>query len=67
MHKLLNWLVNRKLITIWERPSYSAGVHLRNSLSHLEKASIFTPSSTILSGVAYQINKLFHKATLPDG
>jgi hypothetical protein len=60
MKKLLDWLVSKRIITKRERHFFDAGIQLRNSLSHLEKASIFMPSAQVLRRVAYQINTLFH-------
>lgn len=57
--KLLEWLVNHRVITKGEQSQYDTGIHLRNSLSHLEKAVIFPPSPTVLRRTAYNINKLF--------
>lgn len=37
--KLLDWLENKKLIRKWERPTYDAGLNIRNILSHPERAS----------------------------
>lgn len=60
MQRLLDWLVDKKLIAKWERGLFDAGVHLRNSLSHLEMASITLPGPQVLGRVAYEINTLFH-------
>jgi len=65
--KLLDWLVHRGLITKWERYLYDAGLYLRNSLSHLERASIFPPGPMILRRLAYQINKLSHQVASSNG
>lgn len=50
MQKLLEWLLGRGIVTKWDwdRYRYDAGVCLRNSLSHLEKASTFPPVPMIL-------------------
>ena len=61
--KILDWLVDKKILTKWERKQYDAGIFLRNSLSHLEHASIIMPNSEILRRVAENINKLFHEKT----
>lgn len=60
MQRLLDWLVNTNLIAKWERDLLDAGVYLRNSLSHLEMASITLPGPQVLRRVAYEINSLFH-------
>jgi hypothetical protein len=61
MNKLLDWLVSKDIIKKWEKNLFDAGIHLRNSLSHLESASIFSPNARILEGVAQHINTLYHK------
>lgn len=58
--KLVQWLVNEKIIRKWESDLYDAGLYIRNSLSHLEQMSIHYPSATILQRVSDQINYLFH-------
>jgi hypothetical protein len=59
MKKLLEWLVDHGIVTKWDRHLYDSGLYLRNSLSHLEKASTFPPAPTTLRRVAYDINSLF--------
>ncbi len=61
MPKLLNWLVTNKIVFKWERPRYEAGVHLRDSLSHLESPSVFMPSAQMLKITAEEINKVYSK------
>lgn len=58
--KILDWLVDKKILKKWERELCDAGIFLRDSLSHLEQPSIMTPNSQILRRVAENINKLFH-------
>ena len=59
MPRLLEWLVDKGVITKWEKDIYDADRQLRNILSHLEQISIFMPSSETLKSVAYHINTLF--------
>jgi hypothetical protein len=59
MSKLLDWLVANKVIPKWERPRYEAGVHLRDSLSHLESPSVLMPSAQTLKTTAEEINRLY--------
>lgn len=59
MPKLLDWLLNNKIIKKWEKELLDAGIHLRHSLSHLETTSITSPDSQILQRVAQDINKLY--------
>jgi len=59
MSKLLDWLVNKRLIAKWERPQYDAGVYLRHALSHLESPSIFAPNPQALMITAEKINNLY--------
>ena len=56
---LLDWLVEKHILRKWEKELFRAGIYLRNSLSHLEQASVFTPNSGTLKRVADDINKLF--------
>ena len=56
---LLKWLVEKGIITKWEQQFYDASLFLRNTLSHLEFASIHTPNCRALERVAEQINKLY--------
>lgn len=58
--KLTRWLVDQKIIPEGKKEMYDAGLYLRNSLSHLERISIHTPSATILQRIAEQINHLFY-------
>lgn len=59
MSSLLKWLAINKIVSKWELPHYEAGVHQRNSLSHLESPSISAPSAQTLRTIAEDINKLF--------
>lgn len=45
MSQLLQWLVDEGFIKKWEKDIYDAERYLRNSLSHLEFVSVFTPNS----------------------
>lgn len=63
MGMLLDWLVNQKIVTNWERRGLGIGLRMRNELSHLEHSSTHMPSSDKLSFVASLINKLFHSLT----
>lgn len=65
MGKLLDWLVKDDIIKKWEKNLFDAGIYLRNSLSHLESAKIFSPSARTLEVVAQDINKLYHKQLKP--
>jgi len=58
---LLNWLVEKKIITKWERKQYDVGINMRNILSHLEFAPIFVPSGSTIKIIADRINKLFYE------
>ena len=58
---LLDWLVEKRILRKWEKELFRAGIYLRNSLSHLEQASIFSPNSRTLGRVADDINKLFSR------
>lgn len=57
--KLVQWLVDNKIIQKSESDLYDAGLYLRNEHSHLEQMAIIYPSATILQRIAYQINRLF--------
>ncbi|VVB90071.1 Uncharacterised protein [uncultured archaeon] len=65
MKKLLDWLVSKGIIGMWEKNMFDAGIYLRNSLSHLEFAPILFPSSHTLKNIAQDINKLYHKQLRP--
>lgn len=58
---LLDRLVEKKIITKWERKQYAEGMRQRNVLSHLEFAPIHVPDSSTLKIVAERINRLFYK------
>ena len=58
--RLLDWLVNKGLITKWERGLFDTSIYLRNAMSHLETASTTMPSPETLKQAAYKINCLFH-------
>lgn len=58
---LLDWLIEKRIITKWERRQYDAGINLRNILSHQEFAPIHFPRSSTLKMIAERINKLFYK------
>ena len=59
--ELLDWLVRKRIITIWERKRCQLGMDLRNRMSHLTSAQILTPgySYQALNFVADIINKLY--------
>lgn len=60
MNKLLNWLVEKKIITQYERERYyDTGIFFRNTLSHLEFAPTHGPNHQNLRITAKQINKMF--------
>lgn len=59
--KLVDWLVKEGLITMWEKKRYNVAIDRRNTLSHLEFASIYAPNSSILESITERINKLFYK------
>ncbi len=61
MPKLLNWMVEKRIIAKWEQFSYDSSKDLRNALSHLEFAPTLIPDPMTLDRVAYQINRLFHQ------
>lgn len=58
---LLDWLVEKRILRKWEKEMFREGIYLRDSLSHLEQASIFAPNSGTLERVADDINKLFYR------
>ena len=58
--RLLNWLVEKKIITKWERGQYDIGINMRNILSHLEFAPIDVPRSFTIKVIADRINRLFY-------
>jgi hypothetical protein len=62
MGRLLNWLVEHRVITHWDRKSVYYHLEMRNHLSHPTFASIFPPSQAFatLSEVVSLINKMFH-------
>ena len=61
--RLLDWLVNKRLITKWERGLFDTSIYLRNALSHLEAASTTMPSPETLKQIAYKINCVFYSVT----
>lgn len=56
---LLDWLVEKHILRKWDKELFKAGIYLRNSLSHPERASTFPPNMGILRRIADNINKLF--------
>ena len=58
---LLKWLVEKKILTKWERRQYDVGINMRNILSHLEFAPIDVPRSFTIKVIADRINKLFYE------
>lgn len=67
MNRLLNWLVEKKIINKWDEKMFNHAKSLRNSLSHLEFAPILHPNAHALKLVAQDINKLYHKPSNPSG
>ena len=59
--RLLNWLLEKKIITRWERKQYDVGINMRNILSHLEFAPIDAPRSSTIKVIADRINRLFYE------
>lgn len=59
--ELLDWLVRKKIITMWDRKRCQLGMDLRNRMSHLTHAQILAPghSAQALRFVANIINKLY--------
>ena len=59
--ELLNWLVRRGVITMWERKQCNKGMRLRHLMSHLTRSYVFPPSYSVqaLEFVADIINKLY--------
>jgi hypothetical protein len=59
MEKVLGHLESMRVISAETRVRLSAAINLRNTLSHVESSSIFTPSINTLSIIAEMINTLF--------
>jgi hypothetical protein len=59
--RLLNWLLEKKIVTRWERKQYDVGINMRNILSHLEFAPIHGPGSSAIKIIADRINRLFYE------
>ena len=59
LKRIIDRLVGVNIISKSEKPCYEAGRDLRNSLSHLTKRKIHTPSATMLVRLAELINKLY--------
>ncbi|MCZ7358243.1 MAG: hypothetical protein O8C66_06395 [Candidatus Methanoperedens sp.] len=66
MNELLDWLVNKEIITKLDKNMFEFGISYRDSLSHLEVAPILHPSARALEVVAQDINKLYHKQSKPS-
>lgn len=60
-HELLDWLVRKRIITLWERRLCAKGIRLRNLMSHLTRAYVFPPGYSVeaLEFVADLINKIY--------
>lgn len=67
IHMLLQWLENERILTAWQRGRVEFGIHMRNSLSHLEQAPILGPSTHHLRLVAEMINTMFHSPSEQKG
>ena len=65
LEELLCWLVERKIITEWERKQCGRGMALRNRMSHPTRAYVFPPGYSVkaLEFVADIINKLYSSST----
>ena len=63
--ELLEWLVRKKIITMWERRKCERGMDLRNRMSHLTRAYIFPPGYSVqaLEFVSDIINKMYSAST----
>jgi len=59
--ELLDWLVEERIITRWERKQCEKGMRLRNIMSHLTHVYVFPPEYSVraLEFVANIINKLY--------
>jgi hypothetical protein len=58
---LLNWLLGKRIITIWEKKMCESGMNFRNIMSHVMHPPVFLPSHSIqaLEFVADIINRLY--------
>jgi hypothetical protein len=63
--RVLDWLVANRVLTNWQADRVRFGLRMRNTLSHLEFATVDGPRSHTLRFVAELINMMFHK--LPTG
>lgn len=63
MRQLLDWLVEHKVLTLWERKVCAHLLDMRNMLSHPTFASIHPPGHALgtLHDAAVMINTLFHR------
>ena len=59
--ELLEWLVKKKIITMWEKRKCKRGINLRNRMSHLTSAYVFPPGYSVqaLEFVSDMINKIY--------
>lgn len=59
MGGLLNWLADKQILTKWEVKRCRSRINMRNILSHLSFATIFSLNKRSLESVAYYINKIY--------
>ena len=59
--RLLDWLLEKKIITKWERKQYDVAINMRNILSHLEFAPLDVPRISTIKIIADRINRLFYE------
>ena len=59
--ELLEWLVKKKVITLWEKRKCKRGMNLRNLMSHLTRAYVFPPGYSVqsLEFVSDLINRIY--------
>ena len=59
--ELLEWLVKKKIITMWEKRKCKRGINLRNRMSHLTSAYVFPPGYSVqaLEFVSDLINRMY--------
>lgn len=58
--KLIQWLVNKKIIRKWEKEFFENSIEMRNIYSHFEHVQITMPKSSIIQRNVEKINHLFH-------
>lgn len=59
--RLVDWLSANRVLTSWQADKVRFGLEMRNTLSHLEFATVEGPGSHRLRFVAEMINTIFHQ------